>query len=215
MHEADSVRKRRSDSKNKLYALHAPEVECLAKGKARTPYEFGVKVSITSVTHKEGLVVGMRSMPGNPYDGHTLAEALVAGGNPERHDARGGACGSRGYQGVAIDGVKIYRPAAYWQGITRGLRAKLIRRRKRDQVVEPTIGHMKTDGKLDENWLKGALGDAMHAVLCGAGHNTPHDPEDAAAFASSFSLLPQSLHCRRRDGVTPAPARNRCSGPTH
>ena len=54
--------------KNKLYALHAPEVECLAKGKARIPYEFGVKVSITT-THKEGLVVGMRSMPGNPYDG--------------------------------------------------------------------------------------------------------------------------------------------------
>jgi IS5 family transposase len=61
--------------KNKLYALHAPEVECLAKGKARTPYEFGVKVSITT-THREGLVVGARSMPGNPYDGHTLAEAL-------------------------------------------------------------------------------------------------------------------------------------------
>ncbi|MGF6304124.1 hypothetical protein OKW43_004904 [Paraburkholderia sp. WC7.3g] len=61
--------------KNKLYALHAPEVECLAKGKTGTPYEFGVKVSITT-THKEGLVVGMRSTPGNPYDGHTLAEAL-------------------------------------------------------------------------------------------------------------------------------------------
>ncbi|MGF6472818.1 hypothetical protein QFZ89_008069 [Paraburkholderia youngii] len=61
--------------KNKRYALHAPEVECLAKGKARTPYEFGVKVSITT-THKEGFVVGARSMPGNPYDGHTLAEAL-------------------------------------------------------------------------------------------------------------------------------------------
>ncbi len=57
---------------NKLYALHAPEVECIAKGKARTPYEFGVKVSIAT-TLKEGLVVGMRSMPGNPYDGHTLA----------------------------------------------------------------------------------------------------------------------------------------------
>src|SRR5262245_8614906 len=61
--------------KSKLYALHAPEVECLAKGKARKPYELGVKVSITT-THKEGLVVGARSMPGNPYDVHTLAEAL-------------------------------------------------------------------------------------------------------------------------------------------
>ncbi|KGR92653.1 putative iSXoo4 transposase [Burkholderia sp. ABCPW 111] len=61
--------------KNKLYALHAPEVECLAKGKARKPYECGVKVSITT-THKEGFVVGARSVPGNPYAGHTLTEAL-------------------------------------------------------------------------------------------------------------------------------------------
>ncbi|SAK40825.1 hypothetical protein AWB82_00245 [Caballeronia glebae] len=55
--------------KNKLYALHAPEVECLVKGKIRIPYEFGVKVSITT-THKEGLVIGARSMPGNPYWAH-------------------------------------------------------------------------------------------------------------------------------------------------
>lgn len=61
--------------KNRLYVLHAPEVECPPKGKARTPYGFGVKVTITT-TYKEGLVVGMRSMPGNPYEGHTLAEAL-------------------------------------------------------------------------------------------------------------------------------------------
>jgi IS5 family transposase len=150
--------------KNKLYALHAPEVECLAKGKVRTPYEFGVKVSITT-THKEGLVVGARSMPGNPYDGHTLAEALeqaaiLSDVSPEV------AIVDRGYKGVAIDGVKIYHPGLR-RGITRGLRA-MIRRRS---AIEPAIGHMKTDGKLDRNWLKGALGDAMHAVLCGAGHN--------------------------------------------
>ena len=61
--------------KNKLYSLHAPEVECISKGKARQPYEFGVKVTVAT-THKEGLVVGMRSLPGNPYDGHTLPEAI-------------------------------------------------------------------------------------------------------------------------------------------
>jgi len=99
--------------KDKLYALHAPEVECLAKGKARKPYEFGVKVSITT-THKEGLVVGARSMPGNPYDGHTLAEALeqaaiLSDVQPEI------AVVDRGYRGVAIDGVKIYHP-----GLRRG-----------------------------------------------------------------------------------------------
>src|SRR5258708_19075114 len=109
--------------KNKLYALHAPEVECMAKGKARNPYEFGVKVSITT-THKEGLVVGMRSMPGNPYDGHTLAEALeqaaILGDTaPEV------AIVDRGYKGVAIDGVKIYH-SGLRRGITRGLRALLV-----------------------------------------------------------------------------------------
>jgi transposase, IS5 family len=150
--------------KDKLYALHAPEVECLAKGKARTPYELGVKVSITT-THKEGLVVGMRSMPGNPYDGHTLAEALeqaaiLCDAAPEV------AIVDRGYKGVALDGVKIYHRGLR-RGVTRGLRA-MIRRRS---AIEPAIAHMKTDGKLDRNWLKGALGDAMHAVLCGAGHN--------------------------------------------
>ncbi|MGF6960613.1 IS5 family transposase [Paraburkholderia youngii] len=150
--------------KNKRYALHAPEVECLTKGKARTPYEFGVKVSITT-THKEGFVVGARSMPGNPYDGHTLAEALEQAAilSDVKPDV---AIVDRGYKGVAVEGVKIYHPGLR-RGITRGLRAMIQRR----SAIEPAIGHMKADGKLDRNWLKGAPGDAIHAVLCGAGHN--------------------------------------------
>ena len=66
--------------KNKFYSMHAPEVECICKGKVRHPYEFGVKVSVT-VTHNERLVVGMKSLPGNPYDGHSLAGALKQVGN--------------------------------------------------------------------------------------------------------------------------------------
>jgi IS5 family transposase len=42
---------------------------------------------------------------------------------------------------------------------------------KRRSAIEPTIGRMKNDGRLGRNWLKATLGDAMHAVLCGAGHN--------------------------------------------
>ena len=72
---AERIRTQERHSKNKLYALHAPEVECIGKGKARKPYEFGVKVSL-AVTHKSGLMVGGRSFPGNPYGGHTLAEQL-------------------------------------------------------------------------------------------------------------------------------------------
>ena len=72
---AERLHRQRPKDKNKLYALHAPETECISKGKARNPYEFGVKVSL-AVTHKHGLIVGARSFPGNPYDGHTLAAQL-------------------------------------------------------------------------------------------------------------------------------------------
>ena len=72
----------------------------------------------------------------------------------------------RGYQGVVLDGVQILR-SGQRRGVTRGLKAMI----KRRSAIEPTIGHMKTDGRLDRNPLKGALGDALHAVLCGAGHN--------------------------------------------
>jgi IS5 family transposase len=154
----------RRDSKNKLYALHAPEVECVAKGKARTPYEFGVKVSV-AVTAGEGLVVGMRSMPGNPYDGHTLhgqieQVQILTGHTPKI------ALADRGYRGVEPPaGTRLL--ISHTRGLPRSLR-KLLKRR---QVVEPMIGHMKSDGLLNRNWLKGSMGDALHAILCGAGHN--------------------------------------------
>jgi IS5 family transposase len=161
---AQRLYEQRRDSKNKLYALHAPEVECIAKGKARTPYEFGVKTSV-AVTAKEGLVVGMRSMPGNPYDGHTLEEAIeqvsiLAERTPKT------VIVDRGYQGAELEGIRILR-SGQKRGISRTLHALI----KRCSAIEPTIGHMKTDGRLGRNPLKGALGDALHAVLCGAGHN--------------------------------------------
>ncbi len=161
---AQRLHGQKRDDKNKLYALHAPEVECLAKGKARTPYEFGVKVSV-AVTAREGRVVGMRSMPGNPYDGHTVDSQLeqveiLAGTMPQI------ALVDRGYRGVqAASGTRLL------VSHTRKLPRSLKRLLKRRQSIEPMIGHMKSDGLLDRNWLKGALGDAMHAVLCGAGHN--------------------------------------------
>jgi transposase, IS5 family len=161
---AQRLYEQRRDSKNKLYALHAPEVECIAKGKARTPYEFGVKTSV-AVTAKEGLVVGMRSMPGNPYDGHTVDSqieqiGILTGTTPKM------ALVDRGYRGVqASAGTRLL--VSHTRRLPKNLK-KLLKRR---QVVEPMIGHMKTDGLLDRNWLKGTLGDAMHAVLCGAGHN--------------------------------------------
>lgn len=154
----------KTKDKNKLYSLHAPEVECIAKGKTRQPYEFGVKVTVAT-THKEGLVVGMRSLPGNPYDGHTLPKAieqvsLLTAQKPKTVFV------DKGYRGVSVEGVTIWR-SGQKRGVTPSIRKAIHRR----SAIEPAIGHMKNEGKLRRNWLKGTLGDALNAVLCGAGHN--------------------------------------------
>lgn len=150
---------------NKLYSLHAPEVVCISKGKARTPYEFGCKVGIAT-TNREGLVLAARSFEGNPYDGHTLAatvdQAVEIGGiDPERIYV------DKGYRGHDYAGSGSVMIA----GSKRGLTATMKRELKRRSAIEATIGHMKTDGRLDRNFLLGHAGDAINALLVAAGHN--------------------------------------------
>ena len=150
--------------KKKLYALHAPEVECIAKGKAHKRYEFGVKVSIAT-TNRSNLVVGAQSLPGNPYDGHTLSTALeqverLTGQRPERCYV------DLGYRGHDVTDVEVFK-ARQKRGVTRSIRREL----KRRNAIEPIIGHMKDDGLLHRNHLKGTDGDAINVILCGAGQN--------------------------------------------
>ncbi|TJZ90659.1 IS5 family transposase [Paracoccus gahaiensis] len=151
-------------SRGKIYALHEPEVDCISKGKARKRYEFGTKVSLAT-TIDEGFVVGMRALPGNPYDGHTLPEALeqvaiLTGRTPEL------AVVDRGYRGHGVSETKVLI-----SGTRRGLTQKLKALLRRRSAIEPEIGHMKTDGRLSRCPLKGTSGDAIFAVLCGCGHN--------------------------------------------
>jgi IS5 family transposase len=169
LQRAERIRTQKTKDKNKLYAMHAPEVECIGKGKARKPYEFGVKASI-AVTHGKGLVVGARTFPGNPYDGHTLAAQIEQtttllesiGIKPTT------AVVDLGYRGVddQVPGIEV---------IHRGKAKRLTAQQKgwlrRRQAVEPVIGHVKADHRMDRCWLKGAEGDALHAVLCAAGFN--------------------------------------------
>jgi len=162
---AKRIHAQQRHDKGKVYSVHAPEVECIAKGKAHKPYEFGVKVGVVS-TSKESFVVGMQSLPGNPYDGHTLKASLqqvqkLTGIAPEE------AYVDRGYRGHGlVEPVKVWIAGAK-RGVTVAIRKKL----KRRNAVEPVIGHMKNDGRLGRNFLKGTAGDAMNALLCGAGHN--------------------------------------------
>lgn len=151
--------------KNKLYSLHAPEVVCISKGKARTPYEFGCKVGIAT-TKREGLVLAAKSFEGNPYDGHTLAATVdqaveISGVDPDRIYV------DKGYRGHDYKGPGSVMVA----GSKRGLTAIMKRELKRRSAIEATIGHMKTDGRLDRNFLLGHVGDAINALLVAAGHN--------------------------------------------
>ena len=139
-------------------------MDCISKGKARVRYEFGTKVSIAT-TIDEGFVVGMRALPGNPYDGHTLAEALeqveiLTDRRPSL------AVVDRGYRGHGVETTRVLI-----SGTRRGLTPLLARLLKRRSAIEPEIGHMKSDGRLSRCPLKGTFGDAIFAVLCGCGHN--------------------------------------------
>jgi IS5 family transposase len=87
------VREQRQNQRGrKVYSRHAPEVECIGKGKAHRPYEFGVKVSVatTLARSKAGqFIAHVRVMPGNPYDGHTpetvIPEIETQDGRASRH----------------------------------------------------------------------------------------------------------------------------------
>ena len=166
---AERIRTQRPKDKNKLYALHAPEVECISKGKARKPYEFGVKASVAT-THKSGLVVGARTFPGNPYDGHVLREQIEQTTIllEDIGVALKQAVVDPGFRGVDEDnpGLEIIH-----RGKHKSLTATQRRWLQRRQAIEPVIGHLKSDHRMDRCWLQGELGDALHAVLCSAGYN--------------------------------------------
>jgi len=169
LQRAERIRTQQRHDKNKLYALHAPEVECISKGKARNPYEFGVKVSL-AVTHKQGLMAGARSFPGNPYDGHILSAQLEQTTNLLQDLGRTPkqAVVDLGYRGVDADnpGVQIIHRGKY-----KSLSEHEKRLLKRRQAIEPLIGHTKADHRMDRCWLQGAMGDALHALSCAAGYN--------------------------------------------
>jgi len=152
------------DSKNKIYSLHEPHVECISKGKAHKKYEFGCKASLV-MTHKEGLALEAVAFHGNPYDGHTLQESLI-GAETNSGKKINQVYVDKGYKGHGITERKIFI-----SGQKKGMTGWFKKQLKRRQAIEPHIGHMKSDGKLGRNYLKGKIGDQLNAVLCGIGHN--------------------------------------------
>jgi IS5 family transposase len=153
-------------SKNKVYSVHAPEVVCIAKGKAHQRYEFGCKASLAA-TSKSNWIVGAHALDGNPYDGHTLSGAItqvtrLTGHAPQDVIVDQGYRG-HGYQGPAS--VHVVRSIP--KRATRAVRRML----KRRAAIEPTIGHLKSDNRLNRNYLTGSEGDKINTLLSAAGYN--------------------------------------------
>ena len=153
----------------KLYSWHAPETECIGKGKPRAPHEFGVKVSITTTNKrcKGGqFILHAKALPGNPYDGHTLKDVIeqteqLTGRQIER------AYVDKGYRGH--DAANPWR--VFKSGQKRGVHGQIKKELRRRSAIEPVIGHCKTDGHLGRNFLKGHLGDQINAVMSAVGYN--------------------------------------------
>ncbi len=169
---ARRVREQRQNQRGpKVYSLHAPEVECIGKGKAHRPYEFGVKVSIaTTLHHSKGgqFIAHVKALPGNPYDGHTLAAVI-----PEMETQIGASLSrivaDRGYRGH--NAPPDYRFKVYISGQKRRVTEHIKRELRRRSAVEPVIGHAKGEHRMGRNYLAGQRGDATNAVLAAAGYN--------------------------------------------
>jgi IS5 family transposase len=174
------IHNQKRTDKNKIYSVHEPDVECISKGKAHKKYEFGCKVSVAA-TSRGGWLVGAQAMPGNPYDGHTLKEAVKQieriTHTPEH------AFVDQGYRGHDYEGPVDVHVDKRRRGSTAKSLWKWMKRRA---AIEPAIGHLKQEHRLDRNRLKGVEGDRINAILSAAGMNFSKLMIHAAYFLDLF-----------------------------
>jgi IS5 family transposase len=149
----------------------ARQLECIGKGKAHRPYEFGVKVSVaTTLSHAKGgqFVTHVKALPGNPYDGHTLKTVI-----PEMEALIGNIIErlvlDKGYRGH--NAPPNYKFRVFISGQKRRVTPKIKRELRRRSAVEPVIGHLKSEHRMGRNYLWHRAGDAANAVLAAAGYN--------------------------------------------
>jgi IS5 family transposase len=166
LHISQQILNQRQHSKNKIYSFHALEVECIAKGKKHKKFEFGCKVGLVT-TSKECFIVGAQAFHGNPYDGHTLDQAITQAemlGNFKAVDV----FVDRGYRGHNYKGKgQVHIAHNKRKTDTRALRGWM----KRRNSIEAVISHTKLDGRLDRNYLQGSQGDRINAILSACGFN--------------------------------------------
>jgi len=157
-------------SKNKVYSIHQPQVSCIAKGKEHKKYEFGNKVSIVK-TRKSGIIIGIMSFCGNPFDGDTLAPQLDQVRRITGHKPQTGIV-DRGYRGrKQVNDTEIICPGKPTKSDNKYQRQKIRQRFRARAGIEPVIGHVKHDHRMLRNYLLDQTGDSMNSILAAAGFN--------------------------------------------
>jgi IS5 family transposase len=172
LYQASTVLEQRQRQRGrKIYSLHAHEVECIGKGKAHAPYEFGVKVSVaTTLKRSKGgqFALHAKALPGNPYDGHTLAAMI-----PDMEKTIGNeisrVLADAGYRGHNAPQSHKFR--VFTAGQKRRVTPAIKRQMRRRSAVEPVIGHIKNEHRMGRNYLAHTQGDAINAILAAAGYN--------------------------------------------
>ena len=185
----------------KIYSQHAPEVACIGKGKAHRPYEFGVKVSVaTTLNRSKGgqFVAHVAALPGNPYDGHTLASVIPAitqqiGVSLTQVIAD---AGYRGHNAPSAPGLRVFT-AAQKRGVTQTIKGALRRRGRSGTRDRPPQGRAPHGPQLRQT--------SRRCGQCAAGRRWVQLPVAAGpaggAFSCCYSLGRQSHGSPRPDRV--------------
>jgi IS5 family transposase len=178
-----AVNQQKND-KEKIYSLHKPFTRCIAKGKPHQPYEFGNKVGLIAtgefvVKKKNGktvkkdhrVIVAIKGFLDNPFDGHTI-EPLLHQMEMNHLKLPKELVYDRGGKGKThIKGVKILIPSppkARDNRYQREIKRKKCRTRA---AIEPIIGHLKTDFRLQENYLLAESGIQINAFMSATAWN--------------------------------------------
>ena len=166
----EKVLSQQPKDKDKVYSLHESDVYCVGKGKDHKPYEYGRKASVVS-TVKSQVIVGVESHDEHVHDSKTLKSVLAVANSHRKKDIEL-AVVDRGYRGAKqhVD-IDVLLPGKALKRDTDYQRQKKRRLCRKRAAIEPIIGHLKQDFRLQRNWLKGSEGDAINLLMAACAWN--------------------------------------------
>jgi IS5 family transposase len=158
------------NSKHKIYSLHEPHVYAVGKGKDHKRWEYGTKASLV-ITKKSGVIIGVAAHEKNEHDSKTLEVALTSALSNRDKPIKEAIC-DRGYQGKKeVLGIEVSIPSKVRKRDTKYQREIKREKFRRRAAIEPVIGHIKSDHRMERNYLKGFIGDEMNLLLAASAFN--------------------------------------------